>query len=259
VAAIFGAYDEEPAQRNFISQYKNLAHSYIHQSSNTVAQTFWAGFGAVRAQAFREVGGFDERFRRPCIEDIDLGYRLTAVGHTIVLDPTLQACHLKRWTVRSMVMSDVFDRGIPWTQLILKFGRFNADLNLRSSYRACVMLAYGMLGMIAVAPVEPATLLPVPAMMAALVALSRRYYAYFLKQRGLWFTLKVLPFHYLYHLYNGVSFAVGSGLFLLNRSADLQLPGAVPLTQWPEGAGVRLVAAPRAASANTLVSESLEG
>jgi hypothetical protein len=96
-------------------------------------------------------------------------------------------------------------------------------------------------------------------MMAALVALSRRYYAYFLKQRGLWFTLKVLPFHYLYHLYNGVSFAVGSGLFLLNRSADLQLPGAVPLTQWPEGAGVRLVAAPRAASANTLVSESLEG
>src|SRR5262249_49320905 len=110
-SAIFGAYDEEPDAPNFISQYKNLAHSYIHQTANPVSQTFWGGFGAVRASAFAAVGGFDERFGRPTVEDIDLGYRLTASGHTVLIDHLLRVQHLKRWTFGSVLASDVRDRG----------------------------------------------------------------------------------------------------------------------------------------------------
>src|SRR5262245_10748994 len=65
LAGVFGAYDETPADPGFVSQYKNLAHSFIHQSSARDAQTFWAGFGAIRREAFFAVGGFDERFRHP--------------------------------------------------------------------------------------------------------------------------------------------------------------------------------------------------
>jgi hypothetical protein len=43
----------------------------------------------------------------------------------------------------------------------------------------------------------------------------------------------VIPIHYLYHLYNGVSFAVGSAIYLLNRRWGIQLPGALPLDPWP--------------------------
>jgi GT2 family glycosyltransferase len=239
-AAVFGAYDETPADPGFISQYKNLAHSYIHQSSATIAQTFWAGFGAVRRDVFLELGGFDERFRRPCVEDIDLGYRLTGAGYRVRLDPSLRACHLKRWTLTGMIMSDIRDRGIPWTQLILRFGRFNSDLNLKSTYRTCVWLSYLILLLLAASLLDWRWLLPVPPLAAALVLLSPRYYRYFYRQRGLWFVMRVFPVHYLYHLYNGFSFAVGTALFTVKKTTGMALPGAIAQTPWRrEDASVR--------------------
>jgi glycosyltransferase involved in cell wall biosynthesis len=237
--AVFGAYDEAPDDPGFISQYKNLAHSYIHQSSATVAQTFWAGFGAVRRHAFHAVGGFDERFQRPSVEDIDLGYRLTAAGFRVQLDPSLRACHLKRWTFAGMIVSDIRDRGIPWTQLILRFGRFNSDLNLKSTYRACVVLSYLLLLLIGLSFVDSRFLWPTPMLALSLVLLSPRYYRYFYRRRGLWFVMRVFPVHYLYHLYNGLSFAVGSGLYSLNR-VGVRLPGTLPLEPW-SGAKARVI------------------
>jgi glycosyltransferase involved in cell wall biosynthesis len=238
-AAVFGAYDETPADPGFCSQYKNLAHSYIHQSSSTIAQTFWAGFGAVRRDVFLALGGFDERFGRPSVEDIDLGYRLTAAGYRVRLDPSLRACHLKRWTLRGMIVSDIFDRGIPWTQLILRFGRFNSDLNMKSTYRACVMLSYGILALLALSWLDWRALIPVPFFAAALVLLSPRYYRFFYRQRGLWFVMRVFPLHYLYHLYNGLSFGVGTLLFTVTRVTGHRLPGALPVDTWGGTARVR--------------------
>jgi len=46
LGAVFGAYDEDPGAQGFVSQYKNLAHSFVHRKSRGPAQTFWAGFGA---------------------------------------------------------------------------------------------------------------------------------------------------------------------------------------------------------------------
>ena len=60
LAALFGSYDDAPAAENFLSQYKNLFHHYVHQQSNRRASTFWAGCGAVRRDVFLCVGGFDE-------------------------------------------------------------------------------------------------------------------------------------------------------------------------------------------------------
>ena len=137
LAAVFGAYDERPRDAGFISQYRNLSHSYFHQTSNAEARTFWAGLGAIRREAFDAVGGFDERFGRPSVEDIDFGYRMSGLGYKILLDPTIRGCHLKRWTLRSAIVSDLRDRGIPWTQLMLKFARLDNDLNVQTQSAAC--------------------------------------------------------------------------------------------------------------------------
>lgn len=228
VCAVFGAYDENPAAEGFVSQYKNLAHAYIHRISRGDAKTFWAGFGAVRRAAFLAVGGFDERFERPSIEDIDLGYRLSAAGGRILLDPTLAVCHLKRWTLTSMVKSDIFDRGIPWTQLILRYSQFGSDLNVKNTDRLSVVAAYSTvllaLGGLIDARLLGAALIP----LALLGYWGLDYYDFFREKRGLLFALRVFPLHFLTHLYNGISFAAGTALFVAARKFGLRLPGALP-------------------------------
>lgn len=228
LAAVFGAYDEDPAAQGFVSQYKNLAHAFIHRASSRSAQTFWAGFGAVRRAAFMAVGGFDERFERPSIEDIDLGYRLTGSGYRILLDPSLAVCHLKRWTLWGMLKSDVLDRGIPWTQLILRYRQFGSDLNVRNTYRVCVVAAYLVLLSAALGAVDLRFFWAVPPLLALIAYLGWDYYQFFRQKRGIVFALRVFPLHVLYHLYNGFSFAAGTVLFLAARHLDIHLPGALP-------------------------------
>jgi len=142
VAAVFGSYDTTPGSPGLIAQYKNLFHHFIHQRSSTDAGTFWSGCGAVRREIFLAMDGFDhERYERPCIEDIDLGMRLKRAGHRIVLNKAMQATHLKRWTLGSLIHSDVFDRGVPWTHLILERGDLPDDLNLGWSQRISAVFA----------------------------------------------------------------------------------------------------------------------
>jgi len=129
--AVFGAYDDEPADPGPVSRYRNLLHHHVHCGSPGEAETFWAGLGAVRREAFDAVGGFDAlRFPSPSVEDIDLGMRMRDRGARIVLDPAIRGTHLKRWTLRSMVATDFGRRGRPWARLLMERGERSTALNL---------------------------------------------------------------------------------------------------------------------------------
>lgn len=140
--AIIGSYDRTPGCWNFLSQYRNLMHAYVHQTGDSQASTFWTGCGAILREVFVRHGGFDEMYTRPAIEDIELGYRLVLNGHRIMLDRELQVTHLKRWSLRSIVTTDIVNRGIPWTELILSRHFMPNDLNLRFSQRISVVVAF---------------------------------------------------------------------------------------------------------------------
>jgi glycosyltransferase involved in cell wall biosynthesis len=143
--AVFGSYDTHPTARNVLSQYRNLFHHFVHQDSCEQATTFWSGCGAIRRSVFMKMGGFSASYGRPAIEDIELGRRLYLAGHRIMLNKRIQVTHLKRWTLWSIIKTDVFDRGIPWTELMLQEGKMQNDLNLKYSQRISVVLAYGLL------------------------------------------------------------------------------------------------------------------
>lgn len=146
--AAFGAYEPlpPPSIRNAATTYKNLLHHYTHLQAAGEAATFWSGFGGVRRDAFRAVNGFDPAVSTGAdVEDIHLGYRLRAAGFRIVLDPSLQVRHHKRYTVKGVIVSDVVHRAIPWTRAMLQLRTFHADLNLRRG--AMLSAASAWLGM----------------------------------------------------------------------------------------------------------------
>lgn len=140
--AVMGSYDDQPSAPNFMSQYRNLMHCFVHQHSNRQATTFWAGCGAIRRKVFADFNGFDEKYKSAAIEDIELGYRMSAAGRKLALSPEIQVKHLKRWSLRSMVKADFFHRAVPWSELALRSGRMPNDLNLRISQRISVSMVF---------------------------------------------------------------------------------------------------------------------
>ena len=217
--ALFGSYDLTPGAPNFLSQYKNLFHHYVHQRSSGAASTFWTGCGAIRRSVFLESGGFDPGYRRPAIEDIELGVRLVRAGHRIVVRKDVLATHLKRWTLLGLLTADIRDRGVPWTELILREGRLPNDLNLQTSERLRALLAVGIAvlaaGVLLGGPIpRPAWLAALAAALLAFVAWNRDFYRFFATHRGIVFAARVVPLHILYYLYGILAFGIGTARHL---------------------------------------------
>ncbi len=229
IAAVFGTYDDSPGCPNFISQYRNLLHSYIHQISLVDAETFWTGCGAIRKDIFLKIGGFDlESFRLPSIEDIDLGYRLKDSGYKICLDKGLQVKHLKQWTFKSMLKTDVFQRAIPWSRLMLKRKYLPNDLNLQYHHRisgVIVLLVFILISfligyyvcnlgysvffrekMLTDLTFIVTVLSLIVALIANVIFLNYRFYWFLFNRKGLIFSTQSIPLHFFYYLYSVATF-----------------------------------------------------
>jgi len=204
VAAWFGSYDDAPSAPGLVSQYRNLLHHYTHQQAAHEATTFWAGCGAVRRAAFEAVGGFDEE---QVLEDVELGLRLRAAGLRIRVDPALQGTHDKRWTLRSMVATDVLQRALPWARLALRGEGFADDLNVSRRQRLAV-LATGVAGLSALgAPWSGWAAGTALTALGLVIVLNAPWLHFLARRRGIAFALASLPLQLLHHAYSGASFA----------------------------------------------------
>ncbi len=150
IDAVFGSYDDRPVVANWISQYRNLMHHFVHQTGNPEASTFWAGCGAIRRAVFLDSGGFDATCAVPAIEDIEYGMRLCQAGRRIRLDNRVLVTHQKHWTFWNMLATDFFQRGVPWARLLLRAGKIPNDLNLKWRQRAAALTAWALIAALAV-------------------------------------------------------------------------------------------------------------
>jgi GT2 family glycosyltransferase len=210
LAAAFGSYDANPAAPGLASQYRNLLHHYVHQHGQEAASTFWSGCGAMKRSIFLSAGGFHSAYTRPCIEDIELGYRLSARGERIRLAKHIQVTHLKRWTVWSILKTDIFDRALPWTALIRRTHYLPNDLNLRLTDRLSAVTVYLLLGVVATGWWRRTSWLVTLPLVAVLLVSNWNLYQFFLRQRGLRFLPGAILLHWLYYAYSAVAFGLGT-------------------------------------------------
>jgi GT2 family glycosyltransferase len=221
LCALFGSYDDRPAAPGLVSQYRNLLHHFVHQQGtfqNEIrpAHTFWTGCGAIRRGVFLEYGGFDPRlYPRPAIEDIELGYRLTRTGHKIVLARDVLATHMKRWTLREMIRTDIFRRGVPWMLLIKRSGTIETDLNVKADQKACVALTGLALLSGVIGAVFPWAWAVTAAAMALIVLLNIAFFGFLARRKGLIFATAALPLHLIYYCCCGLSVVIAESFWLL--------------------------------------------
>jgi hypothetical protein len=166
---------------------------------------------------FLSIGGFDERYVRPSVEDIELGYRLRKAGHRIRLCKSLQVKHLKRWDVVSMLKADFFQRALPWTEIILRERNCINDLNTGVSGRASVMLTFLLFSSLIFSFWQPLALTAAGLMALMLLILNAPMYRFFHRKRGFRFTFQSIPWHWLYFFYSGVAFALGTVRYVVHH------------------------------------------
>lgn len=214
IDAIIGSYDDQPGASNFLSQYKNLLHHYTHQVAHEDANVFFTGIGAIKRQVFLDAGGFDESYWY--MQDVELGHRLTLAGHKIRLVKDLQARHLKRYIPLSLLRSEIIERALPWTRIILSYRIARRDLNLTYASRLSVILVLALLASLVAAFWFPVVLMVAIAAAALLLLLNLPVYRFFWQKRGAWFTIRVVPWHWFYYLYGGFAFGVGVLLYSID-------------------------------------------
>ena len=207
--AVFGSYDALPAAPQLVSRFRNLLHHHVHASSPGPAETFWAGLGAIRREAFDAVGGFDERrYARPSIEDVELGMRLRVAGRRILLDPGIRGTHLKRWTLRSMVQTDFAARGAPWVALALERGNSGSSLNVSGRHRVAAVAALATVAALGLRRPGIAA-----AALGAMMASNMSFYVLLGRRGGARLALVGVPLHLLHHLTAALSVPAGVVLY----------------------------------------------
>jgi GT2 family glycosyltransferase len=229
-AAVFGSYDDRPTAPGVVSAFRNLLHHHVHHAGDRSAETFWTGLGAIRRDTFLAVGGFDdERYPHPSIEDIELGHRIRASGEAIVLDPTIQGTHLKRWTLRSMLWTDFARRGVPWVALQLRTGRLSRTLNCGWRHR---LSAVACLAAIVVA-VAGAPLLAA-GFAGALVALNHQFYFLLGRRLGPLGALAGMGLHAAHHLVALAAVPAGLAVALGERLTSRREARPTPAAAAPD-------------------------
>lgn len=218
--ALIGSYDDAPAAPGLVSQYRNLLHHHTHQRGPDDVTTFWGACGAVRREAFDAVGGFDETYRTPSIEDVEFGARLVGAGYRIRLMRNVQVKHLKQWTAASLIRTDVLARAAPWTELLLRHRTVGTGLSLSWQARLSTVFVCALPSLAVVLHTDPA-LIPVAALavLSVVAALNVSFYAFLWRTRGAGFAVRAVPWHLVYFGCSGVGAAVGLIRYL---RADVQ-------------------------------------
>ncbi len=182
--------------RNATSVYKNLWLRYTYLRRAGRFSVLYSSAVAIRREAFEAVGGFDVHYRRPNIEDSELGKRLSEAGCAVGLVSDLEFIHIKRYNVVSMLKTDYLRTvGMIKVQLRDRFSRIRREnyTSIPTSFLLSCLAPWAALMLIAApssacAPAIRAALLP--ALPFLVLWLNIDWLKYIARHEGMFLALK---------------------------------------------------------------------
>ena len=143
----------------------------------------------------------------PSIEDIELGYRISAAGGRILLLPDLEAKHLKVWTIRNGIFTDIYRRALPWSRLMIAREGLSDDLNTGKSERIKAVIAIAFFLALIAFVIRP-TLWPIPLALLVLALVLNAPLSRFLLKNGGWpVAIGGSLYHQVYYVYSAGAYA----------------------------------------------------
>jgi glycosyltransferase involved in cell wall biosynthesis len=241
VGAVFGSCNTPPMAKGLVSEYRNLVLQFYHTLFAS-SSTFSSACGTIRSSLFERVGGYDEwHFSRRQLEDLELGQRIRSFGYRILAHSEIRAVHLRTWTVRRMIATEIFDRAVPRMRL-LKRQLMRDPLGTRHRRRLkSANIAVTWLGVLCalVAGYRHSAVLSLvaAACLGALLLNSVSQLGFFARERGLLFAVASVPLDILYYLIAGVGLIFG---WIARQALGEPTPGATAeaftemgVSRWP--------------------------
>jgi glycosyltransferase involved in cell wall biosynthesis len=210
--AACGVQTAEMRHQNLASQYKNLWMRWTYLRQTGQVPLFYTTAAAIRRAAFEGVGGFDEGYATPNVEDTAFGQKLARGGHSVRVLPPLEVEHVKRYSLVGMLRTD-FARAVSLTRLKLRSPKHlgDNDTSVPTSYIASVGLtglsvAAGLVGVLGGVPMVTAMGV---LLAAGAVALNAEFLNAIRASDGVWRTVCSVPVLALELLVVGVGTGVG--------------------------------------------------
>lgn len=106
-----------------------------------------------------------------------------------------------------MLRTDIFDRAVPWTRLLLENPRRIRDLNVKGSQKFSAVLAWLLIFSLFGAYFYPFLWLITFLIFMFLIIINYRLFSFFLRRKGIIFTFQAIFFQILYYLYSSAAYA----------------------------------------------------
>ncbi len=115
IHVIQGMYHDSPANPNFTTKFMALKKWIEYKPNGTKTIThIGSEIVAMRKTVFEEFEGFDEKFKKPTVEDYELGHRISK-KYTIIMTPELRGKH--HFPKLGLVLKNYYIRTKEWALL----------------------------------------------------------------------------------------------------------------------------------------------
>jgi GT2 family glycosyltransferase len=223
--ATVGNYSSNIDGLGFAQAFKQLyIHRIYSRRAGVLENEYWTAVGAIRADTFHRLGGFDLHFAGACGEDMDLGIRLTRSGHLIEAVPLAVAQHLHPFTVRSVLRND-YRKGMI-AMYNLSRGELPISKHRHSSHRdmgAVAMALAVILGLCTLIVHIASGIALFCGSLGAWSLFRADVIANFTRNGGMWFGLRATLFMLLLDNVRAYCLLLGSWKYKLRRHNRIQL------------------------------------